>query len=54
MARKHRIIKCRACNCNNDLSEMIENEDFDRDKSRENIGYIYCVKCGNCIEITLK
>lgn len=49
--RKHRIVKCYKCKCNNDIDECIDNEDFDTD----NYGsYIYCKKCGQQIEIILK
>lgn len=54
MGKKQRIVKCFRCKCNNNVTEMLENNDYDKDNHREDIGYIYCIQCGNCIEISLK
>lgn len=54
MGKKHRIERCRKCGYTNNISQMLENNDVDIDEHRENVGYIYCMQCGQNIEIVLR
>jgi len=51
--KKHTYITCFKCRNKNDLDEMIENKDYDRDNHREGVIYIYCCECGQQIEVKL-
>lgn len=50
MGKKHKIVKCRKCGCNNDVTAMIDNSDIEYDSKRDAI-YIYCIQCGNQFEV---
>lgn len=49
--KKRYIISCENCNAKNDVNLALENDDYEVDKIRKGVIYIYCCQCGNCIEI---
>lgn len=51
--KKHKFTKCNKCRYQNDITLCIENDDYDVDKYREGIGYIFCCQCGQQIEIDI-
>lgn len=54
MKKKHEFAYCDICNCKNDITQAIDNSDFDTDERNDNVGYIYCQQCGQQIQILLK
>ena len=52
MAKKKQIETCKVCGCKNDITLMLENEDYDN-SWREGYVLIYCEECGNTMEVKI-
>lgn len=53
MGKKRQIITCNVCKCKNDVTLMMENEDYEP-SWRNGYILIYCEQCGNTIEVKAK
>ena len=53
MGKKIQYEFCKSCGCKNNITEMIENEDYDI-SYRDGYRLYYCIECGMQFELRVK